>query len=330
MTTRRDLLIALGASAFVAPLASFAQQQGKVWRIGILSPGSQPVGASRGTYSQVLDALRDLGWVEGRNIAIEWRYADEKYERLPGLAAELVKMKVDLIVTNTAPAIGAAQRATATIPIVMLSTGDPVANGFATSLARPGGNITGMTNQSGDLDTKRLDLMMNVLPKVKRLAEIVNPDNPSTMKRVPSLQAFAKKNGKELLIVKVRAEGEFAEAFSLMARERVGAFLASADTFFVSHAARIAELALQYRLPSIFGVREGAEAGALMSYGVDSRIQRLRAATYVDRILKGAKPGDLPIEQPTKFEMVINLKTARALGIRIPDSTLLRADKVIE
>ncbi len=328
MTTRRELLWWLVAGA-LAPRCVMAQAQ-KVWHIGVLSPESAPVGADRGVYRHLLDGLRDLGYVEGKNIAIEWRYADEKFERLPALAADLAQLKVDVIVTTQATSIRAAQSATRTIPIVFLSTGDPVANGFATSLAHPGGNITGMSNQSGDLDVKRLELLMSAAPKVKRLAEIVNPANPSTMKRIASLQAIVQKAGKEFLAVQARTENEFAAAFATMTRERVGALLVSNDVLFIVHAPRIVALALQHKLPSIAGVRESTEAGALMSYGVDRTDQYRRTAKYVDKILKGAKAGDLPIEQPTKFELVLNMKTARTLGLKVPNSILVQATKVIE
>ena len=330
MNNRRKLIVALGAGAFSAPFASFAQPQGKVWRIGILSPGLQPTGADRGIHSHFVNGLRDLGYVEGKNIAIEWRYADEKFERLPALAAELVQLKVDIIATAPSSCVRAAQQATTVIPIVMFPLGNPVANGFAASLAHPGGNITGVSNQSEELDAKRLELLMSAAPKAMRLAEIVNPANPSTMKRIPNLEAVVKKAGKEFSFVGVRAENEFAGAFDILKRERVGAILVSSDFFFTSHAPRLAELALKHRLPSIFGARESAEAGGLMSYGADRGLMYRRVATYVDKILKGAKPGDLPIEQADKFEMVINLKTAKALGIKIPDVIMLRADKVIE
>jgi putative ABC transport system substrate-binding protein len=324
------VLIALGAGALAAPFRSFAQQAGKVWRIGFLATRHVDFVDTDPYYGPFRRGMREHGYVEGKNLVIEWRSAEENIERLPGLAAEMVNLKVDVIVTGGASAIRALQQATKTIPIVFLSTGDPVANGFAASLARPGGNITGMSNLSGDLDAKRLELLIATAPKAKRVAEIVNPANASSMKRIPILEAVVRRAGREFIVIHTQSVQEFAAAFAMMRRQGVGALMVSGDLLFLSHVPRLAELAFMNKMPSLFGVREGAEAGGLMSYGTD-RVNTFRYATiYVDKILKGANPGDLPIEQPNKFELAINLKTAKSLGIKIPDTILARADKVIE
>jgi putative ABC transport system substrate-binding protein len=330
MNRRRKLLIALGAGLLAAPLTSFAQQQGKVWRIGILSPRSRPDSLDSDEYGAFPRGMRGLGYVEGKNLMIEWRFADGKYERLPGLAAELVQLKVDIIVTNGTPATSAAQNATATVPIVMGGVGDPVGSGFIKSLAHPGGNITGVSTVASDLSPKHLEMLLEIVPKLSRVAMLMNPDNTSHATRLKSVKAAAQRIGVTVLPVEARSPQEIETAFSKMTKETVGAVIVAADPFFNKQLRQITELAVKHRLPSISSNPLYVDAGGLMSYGQNRADIFRRAATYVDKILKAAKPADLPVEQPTNFELVINLKTAKALGIKIPNSVLLRADRVIE
>ena len=329
MATRRDLLFALGASALAAPLASFAQRQpAKVPRIGFLGTASASAYASR---VEVLRAgLRDLGYVEGKNIAIEYRWAEGKYERLPGLAAELVQLKVDVIVAAATPAVQAARQATTTIPIVMVATVDPVGAGLVASLSRPGGNITGLSNLGVDLSSKYLELLRVALPKLSRVAVLVNPGNPNHPAFLKNIQATAKTTGVNVSPLQASTASQIEAALGAMTRERAGALIVLPDSLFLTQVRRIAELAAKNRLPTMFGTWEGPEAGGLMSYAQNPAEQFRRAATFVDKILKGAKPADLPVEQPTKFELVINLKTAKAIGLTISQDLLFRADRVIE
>ena len=325
---RRDTVLALVALGAVAgPLASFAQQPGKVWRVGFLSLTSASL-SSKNTDA-FLRGMRELGYVEGKNLVIEWRSADGKFERLPGLAAELVQLKVDVIVAVPSSAIAAAQKATTTIPIVMATAADPVSGGLVKSLARPGGNITGLSSMGGETGAKLVELLLSVLPKLSRVAVL---DNASTSYRPTSksVQAGAQNAGLKTLVAEASAPQEIENAFSMMAREKAEAVIVSTAAFSILQQRQIAELALKYRLPSMFGNRAFVEAGGLMSYGTKTADLYLRAATYVDKILKGAKPGDLPVEQPVTLELVVNLKTAKALGITIPKTILLRADEVIE
>jgi len=330
VTTRRKLLVALGAGALAVPLASFAQQQAKTWRVGFLSARRRPASLDTDYYGAFPRGMRDLGYVEGKNLAIEWRFAEGEYERLPGMAAELVQLKVDVIMALGPPAIVAAQKATTTIPIVVVTSVDPVGAGFVKSLARPGGNITGLSNLAGDISSKHLEMLLAVMPKVSRVAVLVNPANPAHAAMLKNLQAAAQKIGIKVLPVQAQTPQEIEGAFSMMSREAVGAVIVALDPFLIQQERQIAELAVKHRLPSIFANREYAEAGGLMSYGQNQLDIYRRAATYVDKILKGAKAADLPIEQPTKLELVINLKTAKALGLTIPQSLLLRADEVIQ
>jgi len=326
---RRDTvlaLVALGAAA--GPLASLAQQPGKIWRIGFLSLESSAV-TSRNSDA-FLKGMRDLGYVDGKNLIVEWRFAEGNFERLPALAADLVQLKVDVIVAVASAAIGAAQKATTTIPIVMATTGDPVGSGFVKSLARPGGNITGLSNMGGDTGAKLLDLLLTVVPRLSRVAVLVTPTSPTFRVISESVQAGAQKAGVKTLVAETSSLQEVENAFSMMAREKADAVIVGAAPFFALHRPQIAGLALKYRMPSIFGNRMYVEAGGLMSYGYKVADNYRRAALYVDKILKGAKPGDLPVEQPVTLELVLNLKTAKALGLTIPQEILLRADELIE
>jgi len=316
------LLVVLTISLLVAPLATEAQQAGRVPKVGFL--GGDP-------FIQAFDqGLRELGYTDGQNIVIEqisWAGQDEE---LPTLAAELVRRKVDLLVAGTTPRALAARNATTTIPIVMVNVADPVASGLVVSLARPGGNVTGLSRVSLDLIGKNLELLREAAPVVTRLAVLVNP----THALHPALLNSAKHTAALLTLklepVEAAAPKELEHAFSVIARKRVNALLVLPDGMFWGERRRIADFALRSRLPSMFGNTEHAEAGGLMSYAPNSLEPYRRAAYYVDKILKGAKPADLPVEQPTKFELVINLKTAKALGLTIPQTLLLRADQLIE
>ena len=329
-STRRKLLIALGASALTAPFGSFAQQQGKVWRVGFLSARHVDFVDSDYYYGPFRQGLRELGYVEGKNLVIEWRSAESKYERLPGLAAELANLKVDVIVTSGDRGIGAAQKATTTIPIVMGGGGDPVKAGFVKSLARPAGNITGVTNMHAEVSPKQLEMLLEMAPKLSRVALLVNPSNFVNIKSVERLQADAQKRGVTFLRAEARTPQEIDKVFFWMREQNVGGLIVWRESLFNLQVRQIAELATKHRLPAVAGIREHAEAGGLMSYGPRLTDNFRRAATYVDKIFKGAKPADLPVEQPTIFELVINGKTAKALGLKIPQSLLISADKVIE
>jgi putative ABC transport system substrate-binding protein len=275
--------------------------------------------------------LRELGWVEGQNLVIEYRSAEGRFDRLPELAAELVRLKVDVIVAAPTPGALAAKKATATVPIVGVSLTEPVGVGLIASLARPGGNVTGVAYSVGtDIFGKDLALLKEVVPKVRRVAVLSNPDGPVQPLTISNVKAAARSLGLELQLVEARGPGDFDRAFAAMAKERVGALFVVTDPVFIPHRARLVSLAAKSRLPSIFTQRADVEAGGLLSYGPSFADMYRRAAAYVDKILKGARPADLPVEQPTKFELVINLKTAKTLGLTIPPSLLQRADEVIQ
>ncbi len=324
---RRDAVVALVAlGAATASRASLAQPQGKVWRVGILSPTSASL--SSPNTGAFLKGMRDLGYVEGRNLVVERRFADGKLERLPGLAAELVQLKVDVIVTAGSPAISAAQKATTTIPIVMTITGDPVGSGFVKTLARPGGNITGLSNMGGDTGAKLFELLRSAVPKLSRIAMLTPSATYGAISK--SVQAAAQQAGVKTLVAEASTPQEIGNAFSMMVREKADAVIVGSPSVFAQQHRQIAELALKYRMPSLFQDRVTVENGGLISYGQKFTDFYERSATYVDKIFKGAKPGDLPVEQPVSFELVVNLKTAKALGLTIPQTILVRADEVIE
>jgi putative ABC transport system substrate-binding protein len=325
---RRELLIAMGAGALAAPLASLAQQPAaKVRRIGRLAPATS-------AFTSLPDegfrqGMRELGWSEGGNIASEYRYANGVLERLPALAAELVRLKVEVIVAGSTPAIVAAKNASATIPIVMVTSADPVAAGLVASLAHPGGNVTGVTALGQELGGKALDLLKQAVPGISRVAVLGGPAYPlGTGAR--AIESAARALGVTLQTIVVRTPAEIDGAFAAMREQRIDGLLVLPDPMFTIQNRRIPELAARHRLPAIYELSEFVDAGGLMFYGAALRDMYRRAATFVDKILRGAKPGDLPIEQPTQFELVINLKAAKALGIRIPQSLLVRADRVIE
>jgi len=314
--------------AMMAPLAPEAQEAAKVPRIGLLSPYSP---SDTVLWHQAFRlGLRDLGWVEGKNISIEYRYAEGRSDRLPDLAADLVRLKVDVIVTAVTTDALAAQKATKAIPIVMAAGSDPIASGLVDSLARPGGNITGLSQMMPQLAGKRLELLKEMVPKLSRVAVLWNPQGSGGPFYWKEIQLPARQLGLQLHSLEVRSPNDFDKAFEDATRARAGALFIIANPVIVTNLKRIAGLAAKSRLPSIFHFSEFADAGGLVTYGTDRADLFRRAATFVDKILKGAKPGDLPVEQPTKFELVINLKTAKALGLKIPQSLLQRADHVIQ
>jgi putative ABC transport system substrate-binding protein len=326
MVTRRDLLLALGASALTPPLACFAQNQPKVWQIGFLAADS----ASTGGYDSFRQGMRGLGYVEGKTCVIRPRFADGRYERLPGLAQELVRSKVDVIVAGTTLSVQAAKTATTSIPIVMVAIPDPVGEGYAASLSRPGGNVTGLSTIVTEASAKHIELLRGVIPNLSRIAVLINPSNPSDSLILEQISGAAFSSGVKVVPVEAGTAAEIEAAFVAMARARVEAAIVTADPLFDVQRDQIARLAVKNRLPTICSNSEATEAGGLMSYGQDLTDQYRRAATYVDKILKGAKPSELPVEQPLVLELVVNRKTAKALGLALPKELLLRADRVID
>ena len=324
---RRETVLALLALC-VAPRASIAQQtQRRKPLLGFLI--SESLSGQKSRIEALRAGLRDYGYVEGETMAVELRSADGRYDRLPALAAELVRLRVDLIVTFGVKAAVAAKHATTTIPIVIPATADPIASGLVTSLAQPGGNITGSTFFGLEINTKRLELLKQVVPHVARVALLVNPANASTRPSLLAMRATSEALKVELHVVAVSTPGELESAFARLANEKADSIMVLQDTLFASNASRIAERAASTRIPSI-GNKEFAEAGGLIGYGASDAELYRRGAYFVDRILKGAVPGDLPFERPTKFELVVNLRTARRLGLEIPRSVLLGADQLIE
>jgi len=298
LNKRRNLVIALGATAVLLPVLSLAQQQGKIWRVGILSVRHVDFLDSDNYYGPFRQGMRELGYVDGKNLSIEWRSAEGKYERLPELAADLVRMKVDVIVTNGTSAVRAAQKATTTIPIVFGSAGDPVRAGLIKSLARPGGNITGLTNMSGDLGPKHFEMLHSIVPKLSRVAVLLNPANAGQAPNLKAVQTATQKSGVKILPVEARNPQEIESAFSTMTRGNATAVLVINDAVFTQQLRQIAELAIKNRLPAIVAQGQFAEVGGLMSYGPSSAAQYQRAAIIVEKILKGAKPGTCPSSSP--------------------------------
>ena len=325
---RRQFLLSAGA-LLAAPFTARAQSDGKVWRIGYIQT-AHPEEAAHLTKA-FEDRLRELGWVEGKNVVIERRFAGGKQALLPQLAAELVALKPDVIVTGTNPVVAAVKKATATIPIVMCGSRDPVGSGFIASLARPGGNVTGLANDaSPDMVGKNVELLRQAVPSASRAALLINPLSPAADTYRKVVEAAAQKLGLGMQIVEIRKREELEAAFAAMAKARVEALVVHSDPVLFTARIQIIELALKHRLPGVYSFSEYVKIGGLMSYGPTLEENWMRAAGYVDRILKGAKPGDLPVEQPSIFRLVINLKTAAALGIKIPQSMRLRADEVIQ
>jgi len=318
----------LALALLAASLAAEAQQAGKVYRIGFL--GNSTAALEANLVGPFREGLRDLGYVEGQNVLIEYRWADGKYERFPALIGELIALKVDVIVTAGTPASLAVKKTTTSIPLVMVAVGDPVGTGLVASLARPGANLTGLVSIAPDLEGKRLELLREVVPKLSHVSFLVNPANAFHGASEKQARTAATALHLKVQFVGVRAESEFDQAFTAILRERPGAFVMLADRLFLHHRARIVDFTTRHRLPGMFAYRELVETGGLMSFGPSYPGMHRRAAYFVDRILKGAKAAGLPMEQPTTFELVINLKTAKALGLTIPQSVLLRADQVIE
>ncbi|MBI4490891.1 MAG: ABC transporter substrate-binding protein [Deltaproteobacteria bacterium] len=310
------------------PHLAAAEQAKKIPRIGFL--GNSTAALEANLIGPFREGLRDLGYVEGKNIVIEWRWAEGKYERFPGLIAELIASKVDVIVTAGTPASLAVKKATTSIPLVMIAVGDPIGTGLVPSLARPGGNITGLTSIAEDLEAKRLDLLREVIPKLSYFAVLWNPSNPIHLILEKEVQAAAAVLRMKVLSLGVPTPEELDNAFATIRRERPGALNVLADRVFLHNRARIMDFATKHRLPGVHAYVELVESGGLMSYGPSYAGMHRRAAYFVDRILKGAKPADLPVERPAKFELVINLKAAKQIGVTIPGNVLYRADKVIK
>jgi putative tryptophan/tyrosine transport system substrate-binding protein len=323
---RRDFITLLSGAAAAWPFAGRAQQGGKKYIVGRFSAGS----ASEPLNEVVTEALRELGWVEGKNVVFERRYAENRLERLPELAADLVRLKVDVIVAGGTLAPLAAKRATSTIPIVMVSAGDPLGSGLVASLARPGGNVTGTSLMAPDLAGKRLELLKEVLPRLARVAVLWNAANPYSTNVFKETQGAGRTLGIEVQSLEVRGPDDLDGVFEAARTERPDAMITVDDPLTLTYRTRIADFAMGQQLPSLSAVRELVAAGGLISYGINLADYARRAAGYVDKILKGAKPADLPVEQPTKFDLVINLTTAKALGLTVPPSLLARADEVIE
>ncbi len=318
---RRDFITLLGSAA-MWPLAAPAQQSGKIPRVGILDDAPM--------WQAFRQALRELGYVEGQNIAYEYRYGEGAPDRLAAVAVELVRRPVDVIATYGTPPTQAAKEATATIPIVMVGIGDPVRAGLVASLARPGGNITGNTVIGPDLNPKRLQILREAIASVTRVAYLANPDNASTMAILAEMKIATPAAGMVLIPVEVRSVGDFEPAFAAMMRERPDAVIVTTDPFHQFHVDRIIEFLANNRLPGMFGAKENVAAGGLMAYGASVPDLFRRAAAYVHRILQGTKPADLPVELPTKFDLAVNLRTAKALGLELPPTFIARADEVIE
>jgi len=322
MMDRRTFICGSMLASAIARGSAGAQPHRNVPRIGILD------------FSPIWDpfrhALRDLGYIEGQNVAIEYRAQEGRREPLVQVAAELVRLKVDVIVGFGAVAILAAKQATTSVPIVMIAVGDPIRTGIVTDLARPGGNVTGSTILGAEVSPKRLELLQEVLPGLARVAFLYNPANPANVLHLQDIQAAARALRIQLLPVEVRTPNEFEAALTAVMRKRPTAMVMTADPIHRLHVDRVLQFAAKHRLPTMHQLREHVEAGGLMSYGASLPELMRRGALYVDKVLKGARPGDLPVEQPTKYELVINVKTAKALGLMIPQALLLRADEVIE
>ncbi len=324
---RRELILLLGGAATAWPLVARAQQKAMpvIGYLGTNSPG--PVASPLAAFRQ---GLSETGYVEGQNLAIEYRWAEGSYDRLPALAADLVGRKVDVIFAASTVAALAAKNATSTIPIVFFSGGDPVADGLITSLARPGGNLTGFSNLTAELNPKRLELLSELVPQARVIALLFNPNNPGTERIIRDIEEAARAKGVQLPILKAATESEIDAAFATLVELHAGALFVGGDPFFNSRREQLVALASRHAVPAIYERREFVAAGGLISYGPSLTAAFRLIGTYAGKILKGAKPADLPVQQPTKFELVVNLKTAKALGLTLPQSMLMRADEVIE
>ena len=328
MNSLRRFLVKLVIGAVCAPRASLAQRQSsRLLRIGYLDTSSASIASIR--LDRLRAGLRDLGYSEGRNILIEARWAESRYERLPGLAAELLEQKLDVIVAAGPAAIQTVRQATTSLPIVFAASGDPLSFGFVDSLSRPGGNVTGVSSVGANLSNKYLDILREAIPSLSTVAVLINPGHPGHPDYLKSIRAAARE-AVQVLPIQAGDVGQIEAAFGLIKQGRAEALIVPGDGLFFSQARRIAELAVQQHLPTMFSTREPVQVGGLMSYGPNLSEQFYRAATYVDKILKGARPGDLPVEQPTLFELVINLKTAKEIGLNLRQELLLRADVLTE
>jgi putative ABC transport system substrate-binding protein len=323
VTTRREFIGTLAGGLLAAPRASEAQKAGKVYRIGFLRAGQPP----KPWVEAFLQGLRERGYVDGQNVVVEFRFTDGSFDQLPRLAEELVRLKVNVILASAAPSALAAKKATTSVPIVFVNVFDPVELGLIPGLGRPGGNITGLASTSADLAGKRLELLRGLVPKLRRVAVLWDPSNPTNPIQLKGAEVAARTLGLPLRPAPIRGPSDFDAAFK--AARGANGLLVLDSPLVITHRARLAGLAATSRLPAISGLRDFVEVGGLISYGVDFPDSYRRAATYVDKILKGAKPTDLPVEQPTKFEFVINLKAAKQIGLTIPPNVLARADKVI-
>jgi putative ABC transport system substrate-binding protein len=326
---RREFITILGGAA-VWPVGARSQGTGKVYRIGMLLPGTPAIAARNPRIQAFLQGLRELNWIDGQNVAIEWRYAEGQFQQLAPLAAELANIKVDVIVTAAAPAAKAAKEATSTIPVVILDPGDPVGTGLVRSLARPGGNITGVTSIAPDLAAKRLALLRETVPAIANVAVLFNAALPPPEIAMTELQLAAQTLSLRVQSVAVQGPKGLERAFATISNERAVGLIVFPDPLTFANQDAIANFALANKIPALFGAREFVAIGGLMSYGPSYPGMFRRGAYYVDRILKGANPADLPVEQPTRFELVINLRTAKALKLDIPPTLLARADEVIE
>jgi putative tryptophan/tyrosine transport system substrate-binding protein len=324
---RREFLLLGGGAAVVWPLAAKAQQTGNLPTVGFLG-ATTPSAQSQWTAAFV-QRLRELGWIEGRTIAVEYRWSEGRTERAAEIVAEFVQRKVDVIVTSGTGMVLAAKQATSVIPIIFAATGDPVGTGLVTSLARPGGNVTGLSNQVPDLVGKRLELLREVVPGLGRMALLANVGNPVAILEIDQIQALARTIALEVIPLEIRRGEDIVPAFEAL-KDHAEALYVVIDALTNTHRVRINTLALAERLPTMHAIREGVEGGGLMSYGPNLPDLFRRAADYVDKILRGSKPADIPVEQPTKFDFVINLTTAKALSLEIPPTLLARADEVIE
>jgi putative tryptophan/tyrosine transport system substrate-binding protein len=326
---RRAFICGLALGILDAPIAAEAQQTGRVYRIGYLTVPSRET--AQGVANSFQLGLRDLGWIESQNVVIDYRFADSNLDRLPDLATELARLRADVIVAGANAAVIAAKSATRTIPIVMFLTFDPVGSGLVTSLARPGANVTGLTTTAGpEIYGKQLQLLKDAFPRLSRVAVLVNPALLAYARSLQEVEIATRALGLQQQTIEIRDPREFDKAFAAITSAHLDGIFIPSDSMFYQHRVRLAQLAAKTRLPAMWGRREHAEAGGLMAYASDLNDLARRAAVYVDKILKGAKPADLPIEQPTKFELVINLKTAKVLGLTIPQTLLFQANQVIE
>ena len=331
MTMRRRSVLGLGVTALMAWIAVFAQPTARTYRIGFLTPRSAPVSGNTDAFSEAFErGLRERGYVAGQNLRVEWRYADGNYERLNSLADELVRLNLELIVVYGTAAAVALKRVAGTLPIVITAAVDPVGSKLVDSLARPGSNVTGLSAIGGDLSAKHLELLKTLLPTLASVGVLTHPDNPAHLGVIENVRAAAQQLGIVVVPVSARAPNEIDAAFAAMVHARAGAAIVATDAFFSGQGQRLAGLSIRHRIPTISTYREHVIAGTLMSYGQNIAAFHALAATYVDRILKGAKPADLPMEQPTRMELLIRRSAAKSLKLAVPQELLLRANEVIE